>query len=280
MIKTLSLFPGQCAQNSVPVLEALQNSCRYHGIQIQHNSLDSDAVVLWSVLWAGRMAKNKAVYQHYQQQGRPVIVVDVGALHRGVTWKISIGNVNALGYYGHEQDLDLSRPQQLGIQLRAPSTGQHIVVAAQHQASMQLDTLDTQESWINKIVTQLQKHTDRSIVVRPHPRSTIDRTRLLPGLDLELPKRVLNTYDDFDFNLNCHAVVNYSSGPGIQAALSGVRPVVSSASLAWPVAVSAEQIENPYVIDRQQWLVEICHTEYTLDEIGNGNWIKRLAKHL
>jgi hypothetical protein len=75
-------------------------------------------------------------------------------------------------------------------------------------------------------------------------------------------------------------VVNHNSGPGIQAALAGARPLVSKSSLAHPVAIDLAQIEKPYVVDRQRWLVEICHTEYTLDEIRKGTWLKRLATWL
>jgi hypothetical protein len=39
-------------------------------------------------------------------------------------------------------------------------------------------------------------------------------------------------------------------------------------------------IEKPYDINRDQWLVEICHTEYTLDELRKGTWLKRIEPAL
>jgi hypothetical protein len=39
-------------------------------------------------------------------------------------------------------------------------------------------------------------------------------------------------------------------------------------------------IEQPYVVDRDQWLVEICHTEYTVKEIQEGMWLKRIEPAL
>lgn len=71
-------------------------------------------------------------------------------------------------------------------------------------------------------------------------------------------------------------MINYNSGPGIQAAIAGTRPIVDTSSLAYPVSVLVEDIEQPYTVDREQWLVELCHTEYTLDEIEQGQWIHRL----
>ena len=89
-----------------------------------------------------------------------------------------------------------------------------------------------------------------------------------------------NTYDNYDLDINCHAVVNYNSSPGVLAAMTGIRPVVDASSLAEPVSVSLDNIEKPYDIDRERWLVELCHTEYTIEEIKKGLWLKRIAPAL
>jgi hypothetical protein len=93
---------------------------------------------------------------------------------------------------------------------------------------------------------------------------------------IEKPVRVANTYDSYNLAFDCHAIINHNSGPGIQAALAGTRPVVDSSSLAHSVSIDINNIELPYDTDRDQWLVEICHTEYTLEEIRQGTWISRL----
>jgi len=81
-------------------------------------------------------------------------------------------------------------------------------------------------------------------------------------------------------HFDCHAVVNFNSGPGIQAAIAGVRPVVESTSLAYPVGVGVADIEQPYETDRQLWLTQICHTEYTVEELQRGTWLNRIAPAL
>ena len=87
------------------VLDCLQA----RGFKTEENSMNSDAAVIWSVLWHGRMARNELVYRHYRNQNKPVIIVEVGALYRGTTWKISLNNVTADGYYGHTEKLDLDQ---------------------------------------------------------------------------------------------------------------------------------------------------------------------------
>jgi hypothetical protein len=132
-------------------------------------------------------------------------------------------------------------------------------------------------------VKQLQTVTDRPIVIRPHPRSALNFAALsgLPkNVLVEQPQKIENTYDSYNLAFDCHAMINYNSGPGIQAALAGTRPVVDSTSLAHPVSIELSQIEQPYSVDRDRWLVEICHTEYTVDEIEQGSWLKRLANGL
>jgi len=284
VIKSVAYFPLQCAKNSSPVISAMLDSLRQAGVSTQENSWDADAVIIWSVLWAGRMAANQAVWSHYRSLGRPVIIIDVGALYRGETWKIALNSITADGYYGHTENLDWNRPRKLGISLALNFTrNPRIIVAAQHARSLQVTGLVSMEGWIIDQVQRLRTVTDRPIVVRPHPRSALDRAGLvhLPkDVIIETPQRIDNTYDSYNLAFDCHAIINHNSGPGIQAALAGTRPIVDSTSLAHPVSIAHADIDRPYDRDRDQWLVEICHTEYTVQEIQQGLWLRRLDAQL
>ena len=273
----VAYFPNQCALNSIPVMQAMLESLRRAGHTVEENSMDSDAVVIWSVLWAGRMAKNKKVYEHYRAHNRPVIVADAGTLYRGETWKIAINHINRLGYYGHTENLDMDRPKKLGISLAVNfSQNPAILIAAQHQHSLQLDN-HNHKAWVMEQVKEIKQVSDRPIVIRPHPRSPLHPDGLDKTITVEQPQKVVGTYDNFNIHFDYHAVVNYCSGPGIQAAISGTRPIVGTYSLALPVSVAITNLDQPYNVDRDQWLVEICHTEYTVEEIKEGLWIQRLG---
>ena len=280
----MAYFPLQCAKNSVPVMGAMLDSLRNAGISAQENSWDADAVIIWSVLWSGRMAANQAVWSHYRSLGRPVIVIDVGALYRGETWKIAVNSITADGYYGHKENLDWNRPRHLGISLALNLTrNPRIVIAAQHARSLQVAGLVSMEGWVVQQVERLRTVTDRPIVVRPHPRSALDRAGLIhlpPDVIIEQPQKIDNTYDSYNLAFDCHAIVNHNSGTGIQTALAGTRPIVDVSSLAHPVSIQIENIDQPYTVDRDQWLTEICHTEYTVKEIAQGRWLIRLSSAL
>jgi hypothetical protein len=280
MIKNIAYFPSQCALNSRAVMSAVLDCLQARGIQTQENSYSSDAAVIWSVLWHGRMAANQQVYEHYRSQGRPVIIIEIGALYRGNTWKIAVNNITNQGYYGHQQNLDLDRPKKLQISLaQQPKSRPHVLVALQHDQSLQVSGIDLQD-WLASTLRILKNSTDRPVVVRPHPRCRPSLGNLPDNVTIEIPKKLPSTYDSYDMHLDCHALINYNSGPGIQAAISGVRPVVEVSSLAYPVAVGFASIEQPYEKDREHWLIEICHTEYTQDELRQGIWLDRIASVL
>jgi hypothetical protein len=280
----VAYFPSQCAQNSVPVMQAMLDSLQRAGHTIEQNSYNCDAAIIWSVLWSGRMAANQAVWSHYRSLDRPVVIIDIGALYRGETWKIAVNSITANGYYGHTENLDWDRPRKLGISIALNfSTNPRIVIAAQHARSQQTVGLVSMEGWVVEQVEKLRTVTDRPIVVRPHPRSALNWAGLvhLPkDVVIEKPVKVVNTYDSYNLAFDCHAMVNHNSGPGIQAALAGTRPVVDASSLAHPVSITIDDIEQPYTVDRDQWLVEICHTEYTVKEIKEGMWLKRIESAL
>jgi hypothetical protein len=223
------------------------------------------------------MLKNKEVYEHYKREGKPVVVIDVGALQRGVTWKIAIDNINALGKYGHTNNLDQDRPGKLGIALQnRKQTNDNIVMATQHTKSEQVAHVDYQ-NWIERTLKEINTVSDKLTVVRHHPRCNL-------GYDgssiVETPIKLAGTYDSYNIDFGCHAMVNFNSGPAIQAVIAGCPVVCDKTSLAYPMSVKINEIDKPPEIDRSQWLIEICHTEYTISEIEQGLWLKRLSDYL
>ena len=262
-------------------MAAVLDSLRSAGVATEENSMNSDCAVIWSALWSGRMEPNRAVYQHYRALNRPVIIIEVGALHRGATWKVAVNNVTSQGYYGHHENLDWDRPRRLGVKLSTPvRSAASVLIALQHRHSLQVADIPDVAQWVYQTIQQVRKHTDRAVVVRPHPRSRIVLPQLPLDVKFQQPCRLQHTYDSYDFDLGHHAVINYNSGPGIQAAVAGTRPVVDVTSLAAPVGMALSCIEQPYTVDRTQWLTEISHTEYTVEELQQGTWLKRIEPAL
>ena len=90
-----------------------------------------------------------------------MIIIEVGALKRNITWKISLNNITNEGYYGHREQLDWDRPNKLGIQLTDKQNNNgKILIAAQHHKSLQLQHLESQELWIQQQVNIIQQQTE------------------------------------------------------------------------------------------------------------------------
>ena len=268
------LYREYGALNSKPVFDAFEQGLKSLG----HESVrdNEDVAVIWSVLWSGRMKNNRQVYQHFKKLGKPVVIIEVGNLRRGVTWRISIDHINNLGIFGNNTELDVSRPGKLGVALK-PIPENHrgeILIACQHQESLQWEGMPTMREWCEKIISQIKQHTSRRIIVRPHPRSPFSFN--MPNIIIERPQRIVNTYDDFDIFYNYHCVINHNSGPAVQAAIQGTPILCDETSLAAPLSIKWENLENPYLPDREEWFIKLCHTEWTVEEIQQGLPIKRL----
>jgi hypothetical protein len=218
------------------------------------------------------------VWQEFRKTKRPVIVLEVGMLKRGHTWKVAVNGVNGDAYWGQGQDPDrISQFSKLMQPWR--QSGQHILIAAQRTDSAQWQGQSS--SWLQDTVDRIKLHSTRDIIVRQHPREKVSH---ITGCTMQKPQAILGTYDDFNFDRalqNCWAVVNWNSGPGTQAILSGIPAFVGSSSLALPVAnTDLSQIENPAMPNREQWFQDLVHTEWTVDEIKTGYPISRLLPAL
>jgi hypothetical protein len=275
-----SFFDKFGALNSAPVFAAFARGLDRHGISRAHHDLSADAAVIWSVVWAGRMQPNQAVWQHYRDQGRPVIVLEVGLLNRGHTWKIGINGTGLSSRFFC--DVDSNRDKKLAITLTPWRTaGSDIVIFVQRSDSEQWAGQPAMTAWLDQTVNSLRQVSDRRIVIRPHPRQSVYHPA---GTELMRPGRIKRTYDAYDID---HALehawcaVNWNSGPGCQAVIRGVSAFTGSDSLAAPVAEQDwTKIESPVRPDRDQWLLGLCHTEWLLDEIASGVMLEQLLARI
>jgi hypothetical protein len=52
--------------------------------------------VIWSVLWQGRMRPNKTIYESFRKLNKPIIIIEVGNLKRGLTWRICLNHIKSV----------------------------------------------------------------------------------------------------------------------------------------------------------------------------------------
>ena len=266
------------ALNSAPVFAALEQGIKNTGFSVVDSGQDVD--VIWSVLWHGRMQANQLIYNQCRAKRKPVMIIEVGNLIRGTTWRISLDHIHGLGIFGNSENLDRARPKMLGVELKPVDDDRNnkILIACQHERSLQWEGQSSMAEWVKQKVAEIRKFTDKPVVVRPHPRSPVSLN--IQGVTVEQPRKIPNSYDSFDINYKYHCVINHNSGPAVQAAISGIPVICDHTSLAFDVSDVIENINRPILPDRTQWFVKLCHTEWTVQEISTGIPIQRLVAAL
>ena len=272
------------ALNSSPVFDAFHSGANTLGHDVVVNGNDGIDVI-WSVLFNGRMGGNRDIWERNVRQSKPTIVLEVGGIKRGTTWKVAINGINRDAYF-HENGKSNDRATQLGLQLKPwRNDGEYILICGQHDKSLQWKNMPRMSQWVMSKIEEIQKHTKRPIMFRPHPRCRLEAIEhQYKNVFRQEPRHITGSYDDFDMGFNnVYTTISHSSNPGIHSILEGVPAFVSSSSLAYDVANDIDflhDIENPIRPDRQQWLNDYAWTEYTIEEISQGLPLKHLTSKL
>jgi hypothetical protein len=278
---TYKIYRENGALNSPPIFDAIESGLSYLG----YKAVDSneDLPIIWSVLWQGRMEKNQQIYFNSRHRNKPVLIVEIGNLKRNITWRISLNNVNNYGIFANDKELDIDRPNKLGLSLKEYQLNRRsdILLTTQHEKSLQWQGMPPVGTWVTQTIEEIKKYSNRRIVVRPHPRwNSFSRTGKFKNIEFQLPKRLQGTYDDFDIDYGYHCVINHNSGPAIQASIKGIPVICHNSSLAHPVSNLLSEIETLRYVDREDWFLKLCHTEWTRDEISAGVPLIRLQSEI
>jgi len=273
----ISYYPEQTALQSEPIWQAFLESCKRVGIIPVQNSLETDCALIWSVLWRGRMQKNRQIYEHYRSLNKAVFIVEVVSLIRGKTWKVCINNITNQGIYANTDNFLPNRHKKLCIDLKPKLTDSDrpILIAGQHTQSLQWNNNLDMESWIYQKIKEIRQYSDRKIYIRPHPRERISNIRA-PNVLMNIPIKIPNSYDEYDLNFDYKIVINFNSGVLIKAAIHGCSVHSDKSSLVSDIGTNLYDIENSYLPDRHSWFEQIVHTEWTIEEIREGIPLKRL----
>lgn len=176
----------------------------------------------------------------------------------------------------------MSISKNLGISLKPwRRTGNHILICTQRNGGWSMKNLDV-PTWLNTTIDTIRQHTDRPIIVRPHPgdknsvnylnykdsRYTISRNKFI--------------VQDF---VNAHAIITYNSSPGVAAAIEGIPCFITDPSPTYSQAfavgnVDIKKIENPDKPERQDWIERLSMCHWNRDEISNGDCWKHIRGYI
>jgi hypothetical protein len=170
------------------------------------------------------------------------------------------------------------------------SPGDNILIMGQKEGDSALNSMYDKGyehiyDWMFKTVLRIRNHTDRPIVIRPHPRGMKKGFRSFKS---QIEKKGVSNVSwseavepnvtqggaglDHDLN-NAHCVVTYNSLSSIEAVIKGI-PVfaMDDGCMAYPIShTDLSQIENiNYNIDITDWQNKIAYTMWNKKDVQTG----------
>lgn len=145
--------------------------------------------------------------------------------------------------------------------------GQHILVCGQRDGGWAMKGVDM-PVWILNTVKTIRQHTDRPVVVRPHPKNPIRPELIRQFANVSLSQNQLLQQD----LQNAWASVFFNSSSCVASVLAGVPVFAEDPDcVAWTVANhDLSAIEKPLRPERQQWLYDLSAAHWTDDESRAG----------
>lgn len=135
----------------------------------------------------------------------------------------------------------------LGVKIRPwERRGRHIIVAPLSGAVAKFLNIDSVK-WLNAVLAEISKHTDRKVYVKQKGRGEID-----------------------DFMNDAWMLVTHSSNTAVDALLRGIPVCTLGESAAKPLSTDLCDIESPVYGDREAWCWGLAYNQFTLSEMKDG----------
>jgi len=179
------------------------------------------------------------------------------------------------GFY-FDQDIDPNRwiqiSKDLGIELKPWRVqGNHILICLQRNGGWSMRGLDVIQ-WMNSTILEIRKYSKRPIVVRTHPGDK----KISSYLKINHKSVSLSDRTDLREDLqNAWATVVYNSSPSVASIIEGIPAFLTdtqpqhSQSLA-VANTDISRIEDPVMVDRQQWIERLSMCHWKFDELKSG----------
>lgn len=152
--------------------------------------------------------------------------------------------------------------------------GKNIIVMLQRNGGWSMSGTDVQD-WAAKVITEIRKHSDRPIVVRPHPGDKRAAQYLKNSKIKNFSNVTISAFGtDLSVDLdNAWAVVNHNSSAVVGPIIQGYHAFITDPEKSQCSEVANTDfslIENPNHFDRQRWLERISMFHWKFSELEDG----------
>lgn len=247
--------------------------------------IDADIAVLqgWiGMKSAAHLDLRQRVIQHQRQCGKHTLVIDsnlfgfLDVKDRDRYLRYSLDGIFPTTGYYFDSNIDTQRWSEICRRysfLERPwrQSGDHVLICCQRQGGWSMDGYSVL-AWLIHVIPKIQQHTNRPIVIRPHPGST----KMVPDIRQAWPDITVSDNADIRKDLDtAWCSVTYNSSPGVASILWGVPTFVTDSdpkrSQAWPEAnTDLSQIENPAMPDRQNLYHRLAQCHFATADLPSG----------
>lgn len=261
------------------------------------NVIESDVALIQGFVHehgktAPHLVLRKNAVEFQKQRGKKSLIVDSnlflyadpGNSKRYLRYSFD-GVFPTTGFY-FDKDVDPTRWQKisanLSLQLKPwRQGGEHILLCLQRNGGWSMKGLHVIQ-WMDSIITEIRKYSQRHIIVRAHPGDKKSHTYLR----INHPNVSLSNKPNIKHDLEkAWATVVYNSSPSVASIIEGVPAFITDPhpeySQSKEVAnTDLSKIENPELPERQQWIEKLAMCHWNFDELKSGEAWQFFRKYL
>lgn len=178
--------------------------------------------------------------------------------------------------------------RDLDIKLESQKTsGKNIVVCLQRNGGWSMGRIAVVD-WTVDTVNKIKQHTDRTIVLRPHPGDKKAFQTYIPQLsqrfknDPQVKISGQNTPLEIDLN-KAWAVVNHNSSAIVGPVIQGYHAFITDPDRSQCAEVAHTDfglLESPNEFDRQRWLERISMFHWKFSELEDGTAWRHMRSYV
>lgn len=217
-----------------------------------------DAAVFW-----GYVTTCQNIMAGYRDAGKAAVYLDLPYWKRPDHCKVSVNSRHPTAYFSKYKHDSVRRENFVGY-IAPYRKGSSILIAGMGSKAAWAEKLEPVNSWETRAVEEIKKHTDRPIIFRPKPSSSVIKP--IPGTIFSPPEEVLGIP-----LAKANIIVTHHSNVGVDGLIDGV-PVYSEQGVASVMGIKdLSSIESPfYPANREQWLNDVSYCQWSHKEMRSG----------
>lgn len=219
-----------------------------------------------------------SISNHQKSINSPLLCIDDGVFSTWqrrshgaiVAMRLGVGNPIGTGEYFNKNKSDdrwQMLKEEFNIQEQPWKTDGPILVCMNANTGWGYDETTPFHVWASRQIKKIKKHTDRKIILRPHPRGSaqIEEIAKKYGCGIDYT-------DDMQASIaNAYACIIHSSSASIESIVLGTHVFIGSEeAMGYEVCnTDLSKIESPRLFDRTKWFNDISYTTWLPSEMDN-----------